>query len=298
VYTDWLYLWVSKTHRLAPLLVLTPLQNIAYFADLADSITIILKASLKWIPFIGWGMQFFGFYFIDRSNSDEASLGKFLRGLGRAQNGKLLLLIFPEGTLVSKLTRPKSAAFAEKEGIEDLKNLLLPRSTGLWTCLRGLRDVEDLELVVSGQQRSSGVAVAERGPQQRTAASHTLPQDFTMGYPGIPPAGYGQSYYTLTSIFMQGVPPPAVHVHVRITPARELPLDDRAKFDAWVLQTWRDKDALLDGFYETGVFPVSEKGSVARAEVPIKLRGIRELGDICCWAAPIWLGWALYRLLR
>lgn len=29
-------------------------QNVAYFADLADSIIIILKDSLKWIPFVGW----------------------------------------------------------------------------------------------------------------------------------------------------------------------------------------------------------------------------------------------------
>ena len=72
---------------------------------------------------------------------------------------------------------------------------------------------------------------------------------------------------------------------------------------AGLLSACSNSDGTSDGpdsptTASSGVFPVSEKGSVARAEVPIKLRGIRELGDICCWAAPIWLGWALYRLLR
>lgn len=35
-----------------------------------------------------------------------------------------------------------------------------------------------------------------------------LKQDFTIGYPGIPPAGYGQSFYTLrkSSIALSAVP--------------------------------------------------------------------------------------------
>jgi hypothetical protein len=32
-----------------------------YFADLHDSIIIILKASLKWVPLVGPAMQFFDF---------------------------------------------------------------------------------------------------------------------------------------------------------------------------------------------------------------------------------------------
>ena len=33
---------------------------------------------------------------------------------------------------------------------------------------------------------------------------------------GIPPYGYGQSYYTLRSIFMDRVPPPVIHMHLRL----------------------------------------------------------------------------------
>ena len=40
--------------------------------------------------------------------------------------------------------------------------------------------------------------------------------DVTVGYPGIPWGGYGQSYYTLRSIFCEGTPPPEIHYHVRL----------------------------------------------------------------------------------
>ncbi len=93
VYTDWLYLWC-----------------LAYYADLADSILIILKDSLKWIPFIGWGMQFYRFIFLKRNwASDQAQLAKQLGQVASENHNapgeessatgtakKLLLLIFPE----------------------------------------------------------------------------------------------------------------------------------------------------------------------------------------------------------
>lgn len=129
-------------------------------------------------------MIFFRFIFLSRSWSrDQGTLGRHLRFMAKGANtkrstaSKLLLLIFPEGTLVSKLTRPASRAFAEKQGFPDCRNLLLPRSTGILFCLRELiAQTPDLKLV-----------------------------DFTIGYPGIPPAGYGQSYYTLRESEVQSV---------------------------------------------------------------------------------------------
>lgn len=177
-----------------------------------------------------------------------------------------MLLLYPEGTLVSKDTRPISKKYADKAEVEDCRNLLLPRSTGMLYCARTLkRQVEDLKVI-----------------------------DVTIGYPGVPPAGYGQSYYTLRSIYMQGVPPPHVHISITIrgvtagpsspssvedgtaAPIGELPplakasaktLDasehDRQIFDQWLLKRWREKDDLLDEFYKNGDF-VKGKFSGAR----------------------------------
>jgi lysocardiolipin and lysophospholipid acyltransferase len=50
------------------------------------------------------------------------------------------LLIFPEGTNVSKNGRAASHRWADKQGIEDMKHCLLPRSTGLAFCLTELED--------------------------------------------------------------------------------------------------------------------------------------------------------------
>ena len=49
------------------------------------------------------------------------------------------LLIFPEGTNLSKNTRAKSKSWAAKTGQDDLEHLLLPRYTGLLFCLRELQ---------------------------------------------------------------------------------------------------------------------------------------------------------------
>ncbi len=66
-------------------------------------------------------MQFFKFIFLARSwASDRQQLASALASLGREaeREGKpLCFLVYPEGTLVSPDTRPKSKKFADKMGI-------------------------------------------------------------------------------------------------------------------------------------------------------------------------------------
>ena len=58
LYSDWLYLWW-----------------IAYTARMHGYIYIILKESLKYIPLMGIGMQFYGFIFMARKwEQDEERL--------------------------------------------------------------------------------------------------------------------------------------------------------------------------------------------------------------------------------
>ena len=99
---------------------------------------IVLKRSLKWVPVIGWvrphlhkhlsslqiimqGMQFFNFIFLARSwASDRIELATRLSQLGQqveTEDKPLTLILYPEGTLVSKDTRPISKKFADKMGI-------------------------------------------------------------------------------------------------------------------------------------------------------------------------------------
>jgi len=67
------------------------------------------------------GMQFFNFIFLARSwASDRQQLATDLASLGReaeTEGKPLCFMLYPEGTLVSKNTRPQSKKFAEKMGI-------------------------------------------------------------------------------------------------------------------------------------------------------------------------------------
>lgn len=84
---------------------------------MGSRVYITLKNTLKWIPVVGWGMQFFNFIFLARSwASDKLQLASALAALVK-EDGPLAFIIYPEGTLVSNMTRPISKKFAEKMGI-------------------------------------------------------------------------------------------------------------------------------------------------------------------------------------
>lgn len=104
VYLDWWYAWI-----------------LCYFMGTHKDVFIVLKNSLKWIPVMGPAMQFFKFIFLARSwAADRLQLAYHLSSLGRyaeSQDKPLTLILYPEGTLVSKDTRPISKKYADKIGI-------------------------------------------------------------------------------------------------------------------------------------------------------------------------------------
>ncbi|KZT52522.1 hypothetical protein CALCODRAFT_512032 [Calocera cornea HHB12733] len=264
-YMDWMYLWCTLS-----------------FAHAHAHIYIILMDRFKWIPVVGWGMQFYRFMFIKRSwIADRIYLGKNLLKLGQwamKASEPFVLLIYPEGTLVSDSTRALSRKYSEKTGIPDMTNMLLPRSTGLLFCLRTLSpSIPDLGLV-----------------------------DFTVGYAGIPAAGYGQDYYTLRSVFFNGISPPTLHLHLRVWQAKDLPLGDMSDsatrgaeatqeekdvFDKWLLDRWREKDRLMDEFYKNGEFPTFK----GRYEWPMQVKNAAEVAQAFVYFIPVIVGWLVYR---
>ncbi|KAL0580279.1 hypothetical protein V5O48_001696 [Marasmius crinis-equi] len=284
IYADWWYAWCF----------------LYYIGQgVHQDIYITLKKSLQWIPVVGWGMQFFNFIFLARSwASDRVELSRHLSALGRSAEKKdhpLAFVLYPEGTLVSKDTRPISRKFADKTGISDMTNILLPRSTGLHYSLRSLAPrVKDLRMI-----------------------------DVTMVYPGIPPLGYGQNYYTLRSIFFDGVPPPVIHMHLRLfdiskdipigdlsatNPAAipkasegqqavevEIPDAEKATFDLWLRDLWTEKDESISRFYDTGRLSVSSPPPI---EIPLRLRRSKEVFDAFCFFLPAALLYAFLKLFH
>ncbi|KAG1715640.1 hypothetical protein ID866_1522 [Astraeus odoratus] len=266
VYCDWWYVWC-----------------LTYFMRVHRDVFIVLKKSLKWVPILGPGMQMYRFIFLARSwASDQAQLAKKLSKLGKKaeeEDKPFAFMLFPEGTLVSKDTRPISKKYADKLGIPDLDNVLLPRATGLHYSLRSLAP------------RISGLKLL----------------DITIIYPGVPPRGYGQSYYTLRSIFCDRVPPPMVHMHLRLfdvardvpignisnsntsaivngtwNPTPDIPESERVNFDRWLRELWTSKDQYITRFLEGDAQVVKQKS----VEIPLELRDTVEVAGAYCFFAP------------
>jgi len=273
-------------------------------------------------------MQFFNFIFLARSwAADSVYLASRLAQIGtqNEQDDKpLSLILYPEGTLVSGDTRPISKKYADKLGIvrgqihsalsnhlmmnkkPDLVHTLLPRSTGLHYCLQSLAPrIASLHLI--------DITVAYPGkvfPQEIR-----LCDDLVIG---IPLMGYGQSYYTLRSIFRDRIPPPSVHMHIRIfNVAKDVPIgdlsstelravpecsalnaaevdirdEDKARFDLWLRELWEDKDRLLDRFYKNGSFMTRENTKKTEIHLPLRLRHTREILVAFCFFLPATLGY-------
>ncbi|KAH9814248.1 Acyltransferase C-terminus [Teratosphaeria destructans] len=211
LYTDWLYLWW-----------------IAYTNKMHGRIYIILKESLKNLPIVGWGAQFYNFIFLSRKW--ETDRWRFRRAFSHLQNPQdpMWLLIFPEGTNLSGATREKSAAWAKKTGIPDMKNQLLPRTTGLQFCLQELKKTTNWLY------------------------------DCTIAYEGVPKGQYGQDVFTLKSSFFEGRPPKSVNMYWRRYKIADIPCDHEEAFGRWLTNRWREKDYILEYFYKFNRFPADD----------------------------------------
>lgn len=130
--------------------------------------------------------------------------------------------------------------------------------------------------------------------------------------------GYGQSYYTLRSIFFGGIPPPAIHMHIRrfdvavdvpignisggmtrTPPCGEVagvdvPEDERQAFDVWLRDRWIEKDKLIQRFHDTGTFS-SSLNKYPEIDVPLELRRKREVFGVFLFFIPA-LGYVWSRL--
>lgn len=66
---------------------------------------------------------------------------------------------------------------------------------------------------------------------------------------------YSEETYSISGTYFEGQPPKSVNFYWRRFRVDEIPLDDAAEFDEWLRNRWYEKDALLDGYLDTGKFP-------------------------------------------
>jgi hypothetical protein len=188
-------------------------------------IYIILKESLKNVPIVGWGAQFYNFIFLSRKwEQDQAQFQSHLDQLNK-QEDPMWLLIFPEGTNLAQGTREQSKAWADKNGLQDMKHQLLPRSRGIQFCLQRLKKTTDWLY------------------------------DCTIAYEGVPEGQFGQDIFTLRSSMFEGRPPKSVNMHFRRFKISTIPLNNDKAFEVWLRNRWREKDYLLEHFNRFNRFP-------------------------------------------
>jgi Acyltransferase C-terminus len=134
--------------------------------------------------------------------------------------------------------------------------------------------------------------------------------------------GYGQSYYTLRSIFFDRCPPPFIRIHLRCfdvvndvpigdisaTSPKALPTsspngqpieidipdEEKAKFELWLRKLWQDKDQMISRYHDTGSFSPAGHDSQDCVQISLKLRDKREILDAFCFFVPALVGllWA------
>lgn len=86
IYPDWLYMW-----------------TLARVVGKSGDVKILLMAILRYLPFVGPGMMFFEFIFMERKwNNDKDRISKHLRRVVN-DNLPIWLLIFPEGIIIFKI---------------------------------------------------------------------------------------------------------------------------------------------------------------------------------------------------
>lgn len=222
IYTDWLYLWWT-----------------AYCSGMHGRLYIILKESLKKIPILGWGMQFNQFIFLKRKwEQDRGHMAQALQRLNKLAD-PMWLLLFPEGTNLAPSTRERSAKWAAKNNMKDMRHCLLPRSTGLRFCLQELKDTVDFLY------------------------------DCTIAYEGVPRGTFAQDIFTLKAGYLEGRPPKSVSMYWRRFAIKDIPIHSEKAFELWLIARWREKDLLIENYLIHGHFP-ADTGVTRTAQGQVK----------------------------
>ena len=167
------------------------IMKLAKTKDRLGDLKFFVKKQLKWVPGMGWGMQFLDCLFIDRDWASDRE--RIQHTFARLVDGKVpvYLVSFVEGT---RLTLPKleaARAYARDNGLREPLHTLVPRTKGFAASVGGLRSHIDAVY------------------------------DLTIGYEiGVP---------TLWQYIKGRVR--TIHMHVRRFPVRELPDSDNGLRD-------------------------------------------------------------------
>ncbi|XP_043474083.1 lysocardiolipin acyltransferase 1-like [Leptopilina heterotoma] len=201
---DWNFLWGAMYQACLP--------HIA-----AHKLKFILKDPIRHIPGPGWIMQMNSFLYITRRwEVDQGRLSRSLDYLIDLRR-RTQLLIFPEGTDLTRSSREKSDKYAAEHGLPTYNYTLHPKTTGFTYLARHLQKSNYLDSVY----------------------------DLTIGYPDRIP----QSEIDLVT----GKMPDEIHFHVKRIDISDLP-ENEVHLRNWLEKRWLLKEEILKQFAEKKSF--------------------------------------------
>lgn len=234
IYTDWLTIWCMTMHWKA-----------------ARNLVIILKESLLSMPLFGRLIKLMGFIGISRDwNKDEHTIKNALSDLAGYSDHPLWLLMFPEGTVITRETYTLSKEYAKRNSIPgDFEHVLLPKSRGISTCIDTL------------MPKIKGLI------------------DLTIIYSGLPPNDYPYDHYSIQSMFFGAQYPKRIHIYVKYHSISSIPGKGKLRghdsvqesekvFADWLRGIFLDKDCTIKEFHEKGYFEKSKNGIVISQPCP------------------------------
>jgi 1-acyl-sn-glycerol-3-phosphate acyltransferase len=98
-----------------------------------------VKSTIKWVPGIGWGMQFIGCPFIRRNwHRDRETIARTFQTMVE-ERIPTWLVSFVEGTRLTEDKLAASQAYAREHGLAVPHHVLVPRTKGFVASVEGLR---------------------------------------------------------------------------------------------------------------------------------------------------------------
>lgn len=227
----------------------------AAITNLNADLRVILKDSLRSVPFFGWCMQMLLYIFLTRKNKDGdiSHITRTLNYLSLTSNTPPSILIFPEGTDLSPSNVVKSHNFAKSKSLPELSFVLYPKSGGLAACLSVLN---------------------------RESVLH----DITIAYKDYIPGKRTNSDSVLLGQF-----PREIHLCIKRHVISELP-SDRPSIEQWLRNSFSFKEGLLAAFYKnnSAVPPRDQQGNfVWPRQMKVKQERVRPALYALSWIVGI-----------
>ncbi|KAL8160578.1 hypothetical protein V2J09_002115 [Rumex salicifolius] len=239
---DWMYLWDLALRK----------GNLGYFKY-------VLKSSLMKLPVFGWAFQILEFIPVKRKwELDETTLHQMLSTFKDPRDA-LWLAVFPEGTDFTEQKCIRNQKYAAENGLPILKNVLLPKTKGFFSCISELRSTTDAVY------------------------------DITIGYKPRCPS-------FMDNVF--GLCPSEVHFHTRRVPIRDIPKSEE-RVTTWLLDTFQLKDDLLNKFGSSGHFPgeVTTEGELSLVKCLVNFTSVLIFTSLCAYLTFLYTSIKMYVLL-